>query len=209
MAVKAMSRLRNRITEIVRERASKLTITAVILLVLVGIPNLFGYAQFWWSAYKWASPHVWGLFGTTFGRFVLIGAGLIAIWLDQRRITRSLHKKQDHDLTSLRGRTLAFCDELKEFQKELGPEPPVVWTTGNSGAEFMKANEAGCKREAQMHHDFQLRFSNRAAELWHEHGKNMREDVALRSALADRVDSNERLNVIINGFANLANMTEN
>ena len=60
-----------------------------------------------------------------------------------------------------------------------------------------------------MHHDFHLRFAERAWNLWHEHGAESRESEALRAALQGRLDCDERLQPVIDGFKELAKMMDN
>jgi hypothetical protein len=174
---------------------------AVLAFFLVKeIPDDFGRKDFWGQKL----PIVWRfIYGH--GTFFTIIVVALIIWLDHRRIV----SKRGHDLGTLKGRTLALCDELKTFQKELGKEPEIDFKSGYSPQEFTEKNLELTKRGQKMHHGFHLRgFAERAMGLWHEYGAEMRESPDLQRALLGRVDTDENLNEIVQHFHKLVKMSE-
>jgi hypothetical protein len=171
-------------------------LAAMLWFIATVIPDMFGREDFWSTHLPVLWKHVYA-HGTV---ATVIAVGLI-IWLDHRRMVKRPSPVAD---SSLRGRTLAFCDELKTFEKELGPEPPVNWKPSHTAASFTEANQGLIEREQRMHHLFHLRFYERAVHLWHEHGAEVRESQSLADALGGRIGSDEKLNQIIEQFTELA-----
>lgn len=172
-------------------------IAALFVFLVKIIPDALGWANFWSTTL----PPVGKFLARHSTPFVAIAVGL-AIWLDHRRVLAKRREKKADE--GLRGRTRAFCDELRDFKKELGPEPAINWTPSNTVKSFTDGNQKLIEREQRMHHGFHLRFYDKAVHLWHEHGAEMRESKQLASALAARVDTDEQLNTIIEMFSELA-----
>jgi len=97
---------------------------------------------------------------------------------------------------------------LRAFQKELGKEPAINYKSGDNAAEFTEKNKELTAWGQRMHHGFQLRFAERAARLFHEHGEQVRESYELSDALNSRIDSDRRLNAVIGAFSDLVKMSE-
>lgn len=176
-------------------------IIALVIFVAKVVPDALGREDFW-------SKHL-----RTIWRFIsahstisVIVACTVLILTDNQRLARK--RSTRYDERTLKGRTLKFCDDLEAFKKELGPEPEIKWTTGNSAQEFFDANEPMTIREQKMHHEFHLRFGERAWNLWHEHGAERRESEPLKQAMQGRLDCDERLNPVIDGFKQLAKMMD-
>jgi hypothetical protein len=110
-----MNEIVKTVVRFIKKRVSKLTASALALLILFGIPNLFGYAQFWHAAWVWSAPHIWRFMETSIGRLAIVSVGLLLIWLDQVRITKRLHGKKPYDEETLKGRTLKLRDDVQAF----------------------------------------------------------------------------------------------
>jgi|SRR2546423_207753 len=171
---------------------------ALALLIFAFVPDKAAQIEWWVKVVKWATPYIL----SPVGRFGLLACGLGIILWDRRR-----HHKPRYD-KSLIGRTRGFCDELRAFQEELGKEPTIDYKSGDSAAQFTEKNKELAAREQRMHHGFQLRFAEKAAHLFHEHGAEMRESYELAVILRGRIDTDERLNSVIKIFSDLASMSE-
>jgi hypothetical protein len=206
----SMTRLWRWVADVMRERASNLTITAAILLVLFGIPNAFGYAQFWWSAYKWGSPHVTGFLGTALGRAILIAVALGAIALDQRRITRALHGKKKHDLKTLKGRTLQLRDEMQAFLDSVEPFPATATRAGEDRKDYIRRTwKAVGRRVNKVGHGFELRFGDAVLRIHHEFGEMGIRDSKLIEALRAPFKTDDSYKAIIDGLGKLVARLDN
>lgn len=192
--------IKQRITAWFERNCTWRGIVATAVFVVKEIPSWFSREAFWSknlpTVWKFVYAH------STFVTLVLVG---LVIWLDHRRVIKL--QAQRYDLKTLRGRTLQFCDKVREFQKSLGSEPQVNFVSGMSKEQFNHANEALARREQKMHHGFKLRFYAEAAQLWHEHGQEMRENYDLGNELAGRIETDEQLNLIIKQFSDLAEMS--
>jgi hypothetical protein len=168
-----------------------------ILFLVKEIPDDFGRKDFW----RAKLPELWRVVSAHSTVFTILLVGGL-IWLDHRMV---LHRRaQVHDDKTLNGRTRVLCEELRAFQKELGPEPQINWKPGNSATTFTEANKEMIEREQRMHHYFHIRLYEKAVGLWHEHGAEMRESQPLAHALAGRIGSDEKLNEVIKMFTELA-----
>src|SRR5882762_1693523 len=166
---------------------SKLNVFALLLIIWSFVPDSFSRADWWSKTMGWVFHHL----SSAMGRVVLLGAGLLLIFMDRQRRKRSVF-----DVSTLKGRTLALCDELRAFQKELGKEPEIDFKSSYDSGEFTEKNKEFALRGQKMHHGFHLRFMEQAMNLWHEHGAEMRESPSLYAALMGRIDADERLNAI-------------
>jgi hypothetical protein len=176
-------------------------VVAVVFFAAKEIPDNFGRKEFWSAKL----PIIWRFIYDHSTILTVLLVGLI-IWADHRMVIDRRAKLLDDK--TLGGRTLAFCEELRAFQKELGKEPVVDFQSGYSPAEFTEKNKELAAREQKMHHGFQLRFSEKATHLFHEHAAEMRESYELSSALTSRIDTDERLNAIVQMFSKLVQMSE-
>lgn len=193
--------MRQRISNLLKRlkaKYSKLSALALLLIVWSFVPDSFSRADWWSKTLGWGFHHL----SSAAGRVLLLVAGVLLILLDQQR------RKSAYDINTLQGRTLAFCDELRVFQKELGREPTIDYKDSYGPGEFTEKNKALTLRGQKMHHGFHLHFMERATDLWHEHGSEMRESHPLYTALLGRIDDDERLNAIISEFSELAKMSE-
>jgi hypothetical protein len=157
--------------QIIKERLSKLTVGTFVVLVAFGIPNLFGYAQFWHSVWIWSAPRLWSILGSPIGRLVVVVCGLLVIWWDQRRITNNLHKGKQHDEKTLKGRTLKLRDELEAFLTKLGKQPPLLYESQQSAGEFAAVNMGHGLWVDKLQYGFLLNFNDRLMRLHLEFGE--------------------------------------
>jgi hypothetical protein len=202
MAIKAALRgIYPRITGWYERNFSWRGAAALAWLLAKEIPSISGRQAFW----SRNLPTIWSFVFAHSTILAVVAVGLI-IWLDHRRMVK--RQGQRYDLKTLRGRTLKFCDDLEKFKQELGAQPEVIWTPGNTAGEFAEANEPMAIREQKMHHGFHLRFGETAWKLWHEHGAERRETPDLELTLRARIDCDERLGPIIKRFRELAEMTD-
>ncbi len=194
--------MRQKITNLLdrlKAEYSKLSAFALLLVVWSFVPDSFSRADWWSKTLGWVFHHL----SSAMGRVVLLVAGILLIYLDRQR-----RRKSAHDINTLQGRTLEFCDELRAFQKELGKQPTLDYKDSYSQGEFTEKNKELTVRGQKMHHGFHLRFMDRATKLWHEHGSEMRESHPLYTALMGRIDDDERFNAIVSEFSALAKMSE-
>lgn len=175
-------------------------VVALAYFLAKEIPDEFGRKDFW-------SAKLPAILKIVYEHSTLVTVLLVAgiIWLDHRMVLRRVH---GHDTKTLKGRTLAFCDELRAFQKELGKEPQIDYKDSYDSGEFTEKNKELSLRGQKMHHGFHLRFIERAMNLWHEYGLEMRESQPLYSALMGRIDTDERLDAIVGEFSELVKMSE-
>jgi hypothetical protein len=158
-----MGRFRLAALRFIKERLSRLTVGTVAVLILFGIPKMFGATQFWHRVFAWSAPQLWKFLGTPLGYFAVLACGLVVIWLDQARITKALHGRngrKHHDITTLQGRTLKLRDDLQDFLNTLGPRPRVELTSEQRPRDFI---EAGYKTVGpwlnKITYGYELRFA--------------------------------------------------
>jgi hypothetical protein len=78
---------------------------------------------------------------------------------------------------SLRGRTIAKCDELKDFLREYGPRPDVMQKPGETEGDHAQRIKVLFERKAKMGADFRLRLSDSV--------KRIRDEIQVRCGMAE------------------------
>lgn len=121
----------------------------------------------WWKERLPSILH----FAAVHSQLTLIAIGLLVIWIDHRSLVKKRSGRAAPEDTSLRGRTLALSDELRQFVNSLGPETEYEYKSAMSASEFQEINKERTLRDARLHHGFQLRFADRVIRLYHEYGE--------------------------------------
>ncbi len=148
-----MNEIIKTVVRFIKKRVSKLTASALALLILFGIPNLFGYASI--------------------GRLAIVSVGLLLIWLDQVRITKKLHGKKPYDEETLKGRTLKLRDDIQAFLETIGSIPETERTSGMSELAYSEVKITNVINWAErLRHGFALRFEDRLKRICHECGES-------------------------------------
>lgn len=80
--------------------------------------------------------------------------------------------------TSLRGRTIAKCDELKEFLREYGPKADTTQEPGESQDDHIRRTTALYEWKGKMGADFRLRFGASVRQI--------RDELQVRSGWAEQ-----------------------
>lgn len=152
------------------KRLSPRTRGALIVLLIV-IPDWMSRGGFWYGSAVASWPLLKAAYASPYGKLALIVLAFLLILLDQRRIT---HKKTAPRYTdSLQGRVLQLRDEVQQFLKDVGEEPPETKREpGMTERDYQIAqNRDAVNWSAKIGHGFALRFADRAKQLFHECGE--------------------------------------
>jgi len=115
---------------------------------------------------------------------VLIGLGMdwFHTWLERQfnnlrseietiRNTRTVPVESTPDPQPLRTRTLALCDELRDWLRRLGPKPKEEWHANMEATEFIDKYMSTVQPwQMTYFHGFHLKFAGRVEALYHELG---------------------------------------
>lgn len=172
------------------------------MFVIAIIPRWVSIGHFWYAVIQWGWLRASWL-ATDWGRVCLgvVGVGFI-VW-DQRRSKRP----RSHDLKTLRGRTLALRESLKQFLDSLGPNIPVDMWSDHQVGYIKREDDSESRRVSRLIHGYELHFANDVERTYHEYGEMGYSDTELQAIILRPHKNEECYTVLINALGRLAEQT--
>lgn len=185
-----------KIRSFVKLRIRALTVTGVLVLLFTVIPD----TAYWLPVAQRAGRCLYALAATTGGRLMLITLGLALILFDQRRISKK--QKKEHDLSTLKGRTLKLRDDIYAFVST-GPTITSYQSTPENPS--IKRVDVNLSR---LKHGYCLRFETRLENIIHEFGELGLEDADLVAITAAKIRDVSTYKAIMKSLERLAQYPE-
>jgi hypothetical protein len=147
------------------ERLSPFTRGALVLLLIV-IPDWASRGGFWYSFLLRLWPTLKGSYESPYGKLALVILAFFVIWMDQKRLTRKLHRKGT-DPNSLKYRASDLRTRIVKYLNTM-PEPEHKATTPEKVQEELTAAVLWSEK---LSCGFELRFKNELNRLFLEFGE--------------------------------------
>jgi hypothetical protein len=186
-----------------RERLKgPITKIGVMLTSLAFVSRWVGAGKFWLHILQWSWERIAWL-KTDLGRVCLLIVGLGLIWWDQVRRKNA----RAHDLTTLRGRTLALRDKLKDFLEGAGPLVQSEFNSTHQVGYIKRVEDEESRRVSRLLHGYELHFASAVLKTYHEYGEMGYSDTELQAIILRPYKNEECYEVLINALGRLAEQT--
>jgi hypothetical protein len=184
-----------------RERATKMSVFAILLVLYAAPADNQGRLEWWGKLFHKISPY---LFSAT-GKICIFFLAVMVIYLDQRRITARIGKPHPK---SLQGRCLKVRDEMQRFLDSLG-EKQKGFLEGETQVEYItRASAETGRRWELLGHYYELNCASEVENIYHEFGVRGLHEVALERGEFRSRKKEEDYKFIIDALSKLAETPE-
>jgi hypothetical protein len=135
------------------------------------------------------------------GRLVLTIIGILLIFVPWNH---AVDKKREHDLATLKGRTLKLRDDMQAYLDSL-PEPKFNRFEGETTEGYLqRVNTPATLRAYKLFHGYELRFANEVSRVFHEYGVRGFTDLKVADAMNRPYEAAETYAIITESLSRLA-----
>jgi len=153
-----------------------------LIVLLIVIPDWVSRGGFWYSSALWIWPSLKKAYDSPYGKISLVALAFLAIWLDQRRLTRT--ETHEHDLATLKGRTLKLKDDMQAFLDNMPKASGYLGASQQGTIERLSTQASFIM--GRLEHGYYLQFADRISRIYHEFGERGVQDKELTRAIAEK-----------------------